>query len=98
MRMNITIEFLSLPKLSKIVGGKSITFHFNGQTVDDLLTELVNRYGSEMRNFLLDESGKLDAILKILLNKKEWIHRDQTKNKILKDGDRVTLMLLVGGG
>jgi molybdopterin converting factor small subunit len=95
--MKITVEFLSLPVVTRIVGGKSISLNFSGQTIEDLLSEITNRYGLEMRRFLFDESGNLDRIFKILLNKKEWISRDQM-NKILKDGDQVTIMMLVGGG
>lgn len=95
--MKIAVEFLSLPVVTKIVGGKSISFDFHGQTIEDLMNEIVTRYGEKVRGFLLDESGKLDRIFKVLLNKKEWISRDQM-NKTLKDGDKVTIMMLVGGG
>jgi molybdopterin converting factor small subunit len=95
--MKIAVEFLSMPVVTKIVGSKSISLNFSGQTIEDLMNELVTRYGEKVRGFLLDESGKLDRIFKILLNKKEWISRDQM-SKILKDGDKVTIMMLVGGG
>ena len=95
--MKIAVEFLSMPVVTKIVGGKSISFDFHGQTIEDLMNEIVTRYGEKVRGFLLDESGKLDRIFKILLNKKEWVSRDHM-NKTLKDGDQVTIMMLVGGG
>lgn len=95
--MKISVEFLSLPIVTKIVGGKSLSLNFSGQTVDDLINEIVNKYGEKVRRFFLDESGKLDRVFKILLNKKEWISRDQM-NKTLKEGDQVTIMMLVGGG
>ena len=86
-----------MPIVTKIVGGKSISFDFSGQTVDDLISEMINKYGQKLRRFLFDDSGKLDVVFKILLNKTEWIRRDQM-NKTLKDGDQVTLMMLVAGG
>jgi len=95
--MKISVEFLSLPIVTKIVGGKSLSLNFSGQTVDDLVSEIVNKYGEKVRRFFLDESGKLDRVFKILLNKKEWISRDQM-NKTLKEGDQVTIMMLIGGG
>ena len=95
--MQVAVEFLSLPVVTKIVGGKSILFDFHGRTIEDLMNEMVTRYGEKVRDFLLDESGKLDRIFKVLLNKQEWVSRDQM-NKILKDGDQVTIMMLVGGG
>ena len=95
--MKITLEFLSLPLVSKIVGSKFLSMDFSGKTVNQLVNELVNKYGQDLRRFLLDESGKLDGMFKVLLNKKEWIRREQM-NKILRDGDLVTIMMLVAGG
>ena len=95
--MKINITFLSLPKVTKIISSKSILFNFSGQTINDLLNELVKKYGIELGQFLLDDSGKLDSIFKVLLNEKQWISRDQM-NKTLKAGDQVTFMMLVGGG
>jgi molybdopterin converting factor small subunit len=95
--MKIFVEFLSLPKVTKIVGRKSIELDFTGSTINGLLKELVKLYGSELGEFLLDETGKLDMVFKILLNKKEWISRQQME-KTLQEGDKVTIMMLVGGG
>lgn len=95
--MKINITFLSLPKVTKIIGSKSILFNFSGQTISDLLNELVKKYGTELGQFLLDDSGKLDMIFKMILNKKDWIKRTQL-DKVLKDGDQLTIMMLVGGG
>jgi molybdopterin converting factor small subunit len=95
--MKINITFLSLPKVTKIIGSKSIIFDFSGQTINDLLNELIEKYGTELAEFLLDDSGKLDMVFKIILNNRDWIKRDQL-NKVLKDGDQLTIMLLVGGG
>jgi molybdopterin converting factor small subunit len=95
--MKIEITFLSLPKVTKIIGSKTISFNFSGQTINDLLNELVQKYGAELGQFLLDDSGKLDMVFKIILNKKDWIKGDQL-NKVLQDGDELTIMMLVGGG
>lgn len=95
--MKITVEFLSMPVITKIIGSKSVTLSFSGNTIDDLLSHITNKYGEEVRRFLLDDTGKLDMTLKILLNKKEWIPREGT-NRPLRDSDVVTIMMLVGGG
>ena len=95
--MKITVEFLSLPIVTRIIGSKSITFKLRGKTVNHLLTEIIHKYGEKVGDFLLDESGKLDSVFKILLNKKEWIKREKI-DKILKDGDTITIMMLIAGG
>jgi molybdopterin converting factor small subunit len=95
--MKINIEFLSMPIVTKIVGSKTLTLDFPGETINDLVNQIVHYYGEKLRHFLLDESSKLDRAFMIHLNRKEWIRRDQL-DQPLKDGDQVTLMMLVGGG
>lgn len=95
--MKITVEFLSLPQISKIAGAKSVSIDFPGATLHELFETIAQKYGEKVGKLLFDESGKLDRIFKVLLNKKDWIHHDRLDKK-LKEGDRVTLMLLVGGG
>ena len=95
--MKIQVDFLSLPKITKIVGSKTISFDLQGNTIIDLINEMSNKYGEEINQFLLDESGKLDTVFKIMINKKQWISRHRM-NTSLKEGDRATFMMLVGGG
>lgn len=95
--INLKVEFLSLPQVARLAGGKSIDFAIKGQTLQDLISELSQRFGNEVGNFLLDESGKLDSVFRIQLNKTRWIPRDRLDTP-LQDGDRVTFMMLVAGG
>ncbi len=95
--MKVTVEFLSLPNIVKMTGSKTITVDFSGQTVKELVHELAAKYGNRVRQFLLDEAGELDMHLTVAVNKQEWIRRDQL-DKPLRDGDRVTIMMLVAGG
>jgi molybdopterin converting factor small subunit len=95
--MALTVEFLSLPNVAKMVGSKTITMDFAGQTVEELILQVTEKYGGKVRQFLLDENGRLDMMLKILCNREEWIRPEQMQ-KPLKDGDHVTVMLLAAGG
>ena len=94
--MKITVEFLSLPNVAKMVGGKTITLDFPGLTVGDLLHELAGKYGEGVRKFLFDEAGQFDMSLAMTVNK-EWVRQNQME-KALHEGDRVTIMMLVAGG
>ena len=95
--MKIQVEFLSIPRITRIVGSKSITFDLRGVSIGDLIEEISGKYGREISNFLLDESGNLDAVFKVQLNKSEWIPKNGL-DKPLKNGDRVTFMMLLAGG
>jgi molybdopterin converting factor small subunit len=95
--MAVTVEFLSLPNVANMVGSKTIAMDFTGQTVEELIHEVTEKYGTKVRQFLLDENGRLDMMLKVMCNREEWIQRDQMQRP-LKDGDLITIMLLAAGG
>jgi sulfur carrier protein ThiS len=95
--MKITVEFLSLPNVVKKVGSKTVSLNISGTTVEDLIRELGAKYGKDVRQFLLDETGQLDMSFAVAINKEELIHRDQL-NRALQDGDHVAIMMLVAGG
>ena len=95
--MKITVEFLSLPNVAKQVGGKSISHDFSGGSVQKLIGEVAARYGKQVSDFLLGPDGRLDADFRVVLNKQEWLNHDQLDRE-LKDGDIVTIAMLVGGG
>jgi molybdopterin converting factor small subunit len=95
--MKITVEFLSLPNVVKMIGNKSIVLDFSGTTVNDLVRELAGKYGGDVKKFLLDETGNLDMCLGLTLNKQEWIRHDQM-DKPLQNGDLVTILILAAGG
>jgi molybdopterin converting factor small subunit len=94
--MKVTVEFLSLPIVAKIVGSKTITLDFSGSTVVDLLHELARKYGAVVQKFLFDEAGQFDMSLALTVNR-EWVRQNQM-DKALHEGDRVIIMMLVAGG
>jgi sulfur carrier protein ThiS len=46
----------------------------------------------------LDDSGELDMTIQIMLNDEGFVPRNELDQRFLKDGDKVKIMLLVGGG
>ncbi len=95
--MRIRLHLMALPALAKAMGGKKLEVDFPGETVADLLDHVVKRYGRAAKEALLDEEGRLDAIIQILVNEKEWVVHDEL-DVPLREGDGVILMLLVAGG
>ena len=59
--MRVTVEFLSLPVLTRAVGRKSLDLDFKGRTIDDLLNEIADSYGPDVRRFLFDDPGSKTA-------------------------------------
>jgi molybdopterin converting factor small subunit len=96
--MAITVEFLSLPNVVRMVGSKTVTMDYSGQTVEGLIHQVADKYGKNVGKFLLDESGRPDMMtFRILRNKEEWIQLDQLQRP-LQDGDCLAIMMLVAGG
>jgi len=95
--MKVTLKILALPMLSKAVGAKELAIDFEGETVKDLIEDLVKRFGPKAKQALYDEKGELDLMIQILLNEREWITRDRLDTP-LKEGDSLAFMFLAAGG
>ena len=95
--MQITVEFLSLPNVVRMIGSKSVVLDFSGITVNDLVRDVARKYGRDVQKFLLDETGNLDMSLALMINKQEWIRHNQM-DRPLQDGDLVTILMMAGGG
>ena len=95
--MKIKIESLGLPALAKLIGKKT-EIDLPGGSVADLIANLVKRHGQQMRKALLDNDGKLDLTIQVMLNEEGILPRDQYSKRVLQDGDKIIFMLLVGGG
>ena len=95
--MKIQVESIGLPTLSKLIGKKSQLEMTDG-TVADLVAQIVDRNGPAAHKILLDRSGRLDMAIQVMVNDEGFLPRDEYSRRILKDGDSVKFMLLVGGG
>jgi MoaD family protein len=95
-RMKVNLK-LFLPVLPEAIGRKELAVEFAGETVGDLIEHLVARYGRKARQAMYDKKGKLDPMVQILLNGKEWVPHDQL-DTALQDGDDVVLMVMMAGG
>ena len=67
-------------------------------TTADLIDRLVARFGPKARQTFLDAAGCLDMTIHVMVNDEEFLPRDELATRELRDGDRVRLMLLAGGG
>ncbi len=95
--MKIQIESIGLPTLSKLIGKKTQWEMADG-TLADLVAHIVGRHGRSAVKILLDREGQLDMAIQVMVNDEGFLPRSQYSQRILKDGDSVKFMLLVGGG
>jgi molybdopterin converting factor small subunit len=88
---------LYLPMLAEVVGRSELEVSFDGRTAGDLLRHLIATHGKRAADALFDARGHLDLEVQILRNHKDWITRENLETG-LDDGDRITIMVLMGGG
>ncbi len=94
MKINLKIF---LPLLPEVIGSKELEVEFAGETVNDLIEHLVAQYGRKARQALYDSKGKLDPVIQVLLNGKEWVTHDRL-DTILQDDDEMIFMIMMAGG
>lgn len=95
--LKIQVEALGLPTLSRLIGKKT-EWEMTEGTVADLISQIVSRTGQQARKILLDQTGELDMTIQVMLNDEGFVPRNELTRRLLKDGDSVKIMLLVGGG
>ena len=95
--MKIQVESLGLPTLSELIGKKT-EIELTGKTVEDLVAYITNKHGQKARKVLLDNKGKLDLTIQVMINDEGFVARDEFPQRKLKEGDQVKFLLLAGGG
>ncbi len=95
--MKIHVEFLGFPMVSDVIGKKNMELDIPGNTVKDLIDELIRLYGKKVREAFYDEKGRFDVTLQMTLNGKIFIPADK-QHTPLNEGDTLVFMLLLAGG
>jgi MoaD family protein len=86
-----------LPALAELMGGKELELQFAGDTVGELLDQLIRQYGRRAERELYDETGGLDPMVQVLVNGEQWITRECLGTE-LQEGDQVVLLMMMAGG
>jgi hypothetical protein len=94
--MNVSVQFLGLPDITKTVGKGEIDLEIAGSTVKDVFDELVRRFGKHVRDSFFDSSGNFDSPVLILRNEDLFVTMDDPSP--LSDGDSLKIMLMAEGG
>lgn len=95
--MKIHVECLGLPTLAGMIGKKTVV-ELGGTTLVDLINQIVNEHGQDVRGILLDQSNQLDYTIQVMVNNEGITQRKDYPTRVLEDGDSVKFLLLAGGG
>jgi hypothetical protein len=88
--MKVNVQAIGLPNLSEALRrNEEVEVEFPGKTTRELIDALVEAFGINVRNTLLNENGDFNPRIRVLLN--GVIYSVETiMRAILKDGDTLT--------
>ena len=86
--------------LRKVMGGQtSLEIEADTLTIRQLLENLCNMFGENLRDMIFDpEDKKENQNIKILINGRHFRHLPEGLDNGLKDGDEVSIFPLMAGG
>lgn len=95
--MKIKVELLGMFEASNVVGKDTFEVDVAGNTVQDVLNEMVNRYGKKLKDCFYGDKGDFDLNIQISLNRDTFVPVDRLDTS-LKDGDTISFILVMAGG
>lgn len=94
--MEVWIKCLDLPELVAVFGNREIAFAFKGRTLEDFFQALKIHYGPDFTRVLWDSQGKGDPSIQMIINGQ--FYGMEGRPMELKEGDRITFVVLLEGG
>jgi len=91
VRVKVTVTAV----LENYLGGQR-EFLVEGSTLKNVIEELVNRYGPEVKKRLFDEGGRLRRYINVYVN--DEAIDPANLNMELREGDEVLILPAVSGG
>ncbi len=94
--MSVVVELFGI--LARDAGTKEVLIEIGESIyVEQLLDELTNRLGDQFKRKLIDKTTKQYVPLLLMINGKDapW---EETRKRLLVDGDKVTILPPIAGG
>ena len=94
------IRVKSFLTLRKVMDGQaSLEIEVEALTIRQLLEQLCDRFGENLRNMIFDpETQGQSQDINILINGRHYRHMPDRLDSDLKDGDEVCIFPLIAGG
>jgi hypothetical protein len=96
--INIEIEFIGFPTIYGIFHGNSQKYAFQGETLLDLIENLIEQNGDQLKECLLYQPTRtLDPAIQIIINQK-YIGKERIYHQRIKEVGKITFLKLLAGG
>jgi len=91
--MNVRLSVKGVAPLYKLLGKKTdIDFTFPGNTLRDLVNELIKKYGNGVKKAILDEKDEIDMELRVSLNQRGFLSYGERMNNPINERDTIYIM------
>jgi molybdopterin converting factor small subunit len=91
--MRIQVTFRGIAHLYKIMNKKwTIDIDISGNTVRDVVNTLISKYGSAIKQSLLDQQGDIDMEMRLVHNERVFLQYGERMDAPLNDGDKLWFM------
>lgn len=95
--MKVTVKFIEVEGARETFGETKITWDLRGNTVGDLLREIMEAYGPKTEKVFFTD-GHYEANLQIIVNWKTYVDPDKMDTFMLNEGDTILFAPLLDGG
>ena len=95
--MKVEVELVGLYNVTDKLGKKRFLLDIGGSTIRDVLDNFIKLY-PEAREGLVKEDGSLDDDIQVVVNGEKVVKREDIDREELREGDRVSFLLLITGG
>jgi sulfur carrier protein ThiS len=96
--MNIEIEFVGFPLIYDLYPAGLHPYTFSGQTLPELVADLITRHGNRLKESLLDpRTLLLDSTIQVMFNH-ALIPKEELARQKIGEGDQITFLKLLAGG
>jgi hypothetical protein len=91
--MRIQVTFRGIAHLYKAMNKKwTIDIDISGNTVRDVVNTLISKYGSVIKQTILDQQGDIDMEMRLVHNERVFLEYGERMDVPLNDGDKLWFM------
>jgi molybdopterin converting factor small subunit len=95
--MKVTVKFLEVEGVRGTFGESIIVFDLQGNSVGDLIREVVKVYGKKTERVFFTD-GRYENNLQIIVNWRKYVSPETMDDFILHEGDTIIFAPLLDGG
>lgn len=95
--MKVNLKFIEVEGVLEAFGETKVTFNLKGNSVGDLIQEIMKTYGKKTEKVFLT-NGCYENNLQIIVNWRKYVSPEKMDEFIIQEGDTIIFAPLLDGG